>query len=143
MQILTGKKHFIGVFSSNNLHSVSIKSFPCFLIVNVVHEQINFGHWIAIRLSSSSVEIFDSLGYSIENWGYYPSHLLKFLSNYAFSHKFKVSPVLQARDSLFCGLYCVYFILFRAFLTFSSCIHPFRDLSTNDAVLIHLLRNLD
>jgi hypothetical protein len=122
---------------------VTIKSFPCFLVVNVAHEQILTGHWIAIRLSKSSVEIFDSLGYKIENWGYYPSHLLKFLSNYAFSHKFKVSPVLQPKNSLFCGLYCVYFILFRAFLSFQACVNPFRDLSVNDAVLIHLLRNLD
>jgi hypothetical protein len=143
LKILSGQKNFIGIFSSNNLHAISIKSYPCFIIVNVVHEQIKIGHWIAIRLGTSSVEIFDSLGYKIKNWGYYPPGLLKFLSNYAFSHKFIVSQVLQNSRSLFCGLYCAYFILYRENHTFSSCVKPFRNLSTNDAVLIHLLKNLD
>ena len=131
------------MFSSNNLNAISVKSSPCYVIVNIVHDQIQFGHWIAIRLGSSSVEIFDSLGFQVKNWGHYPPNLLKFLSNYAFSHKFKVSPALQPPDSLFCGLYCVYFLLYRQFLNFSSCINPFRNMSTNDAVLIYLLKNLE
>ena len=133
---------FIGVFSADELHLLKLKQFPCYFIVNTSESNISFGHWIAVKCSRTRIEIFDSLGGKPGNWGHYPKDLLKFLTHYSYSHNFVISPQLQSTDSQLCGLYCLYFILFRSRKPFDKLLRPFSsNFALNDLVISDLLLN--
>ena len=142
MCLLRGTPHFLGCFSSDNMEHIKIKNFPVTIIVNIAESSIVHGHWLSIRLTNQTIEIFDSLGCSPEQWGYYPKTLISFLNHFAYSHSFKTSPVLQSTGSHACGLYCVYFILFRTRLSFRQLVTEFTvDKDQNDLILYNYLRN--
>ena len=135
--------NFIGVFSADQIHLVKLKQFPCYFVVNTSESNVSFGHWIAIKCSRSRIEIFDSLGGKPNNWGNYPRDLLNFLTHYSFSHNFIISPELQSQESQLCGLYCIYFILFRSRKTFENLLKPFTsNFAVNDQIISDLLLNI-
>ena len=103
------------------------------------------GHWLAIRISQKTVEIFDSLGFSSENWGRKSPHLKAFIDSYRVTHQIFISPVLQPYNSYTCGYYCVFFLFFRSKLSFKALIKNF---STNyklndDLVLNSVFRKVN
>jgi hypothetical protein len=140
LHIVKKTPYFLGVYSSDELASLSIHKYPVSLIVNLDISRLEGSHWIAISVSRRSVEVFDSLGFNPGLWGSYPLPIFKFLSCYSFSHNFHISPVLQPPYSLTCGLYCVYFIIYRQKFSFRHCISQFSsDLSENYLRLYRLL----
>ena len=135
--------NYLGTFSSDQLDRLVINSFPCFLIVNTAPRRQSFGHWIALRISKLSIEIFDSLGGDPKTWGPQSSELVKFIKFYSRKKMIWVSPVLQNSYSQFCGYFAVYFILARKFLSFSQTVSPFStDLSLNESIICDLLLDL-
>lgn len=141
--LLQNQREFIGVCASDQICNLKLHQFPCYFIINIAESSISNGHWIAIRISKSHVEIFDSLGCNPANWGHYPRTLLSFLQCYSYSHKFELSPVLQSSQSNMCGLYCVFFIVYRCNFSFSCLLDKFtQNLNKNDKILLHLLQNM-
>ena len=141
ISVLCFKPNFVGVFAANEIQSLKVKRFPSFLIVNTSDSNFSYGHWIALMITRTKIEIFDSLGGRPENWGNYPENILRFLIHYSFSHNFVISPQLQSIDSQLCGIYCIYYILFRRRKSFINLCRPFtynfeqNDLIVSDLVL--------
>ena len=123
----------MGVFSSNELEKLKILKFPSLFIVNIAEEQTLMGHWIAIRIDQKSVEIFDSLGFSNNNWGMSSPQLRMFIDRYRVTHKIFSTPVLQPVDSYTCGYYCLFYVLFRKSSSFKALTNFFStNLKLND-----------
>ena len=138
--VLSKEKNFLGIYSCDTLDGLSILNQPAFFIVNLDYSTEKGSHWIAIYVTKSNVEIFDSLGFNVSVWQTYPSPLIIFLNKYRHSHSFKVSPALQPINTFTCGLFCVYFIIYRNRLTFSDCVNKFsRNFVTNNRKLYALL----
>ena len=133
------------MFSSDELPRLKLYRFPCFLIINIAEQKFLMGHWLALRISQKSVEIFDSLGFSSKNWGRESHFIEAFIDNYRVTHKILTSPVLQPLNSYTCGYYCVFFVLFRSKFSFKTLTNKF---STNyklndDRVLNSVFRKIN
>ena len=143
LHFLKRAKNFIGIFSSDRLKSIYILVEPVFFIVNIDPASKPGSHWIAIKIGKSSVEIFDSLGFNPKLWASYPRDLFNFLDRYNLSHKFYISPLLQPPNTYFCGLYCVFFILYRQKISFTSCVDKFSlNLDINNRKLAFLVNKI-
>ena len=143
LQCLKSKSNFLGVFASDQLNSLHILSYPVFLITNIDTSTENGSHWISIRIDRYRVEVFDSLGLDPSLWTSYPKSLFKFLTSYSHTHRLFLSPVLQPPNTYDCGLYCIYFILYRRFVGFQTCYSKFSsNLTANSSKLKQLLLHL-
>lgn len=133
---------FIGCFPCDQLKTIYILRHPVFFIINTDISTLPGSHWIAVRIGNSTVEIFDSLGFSPNLWNSYPTEFLLFLNRYRASHRFLISPILQPPNTFYCGLYCVFYILYRQKISFKNCLDKFsRDLTTNNLKLDYLLEH--
>ena len=140
LKLLKNIPNFLGVHSSDELSNLCVVKYPIYLIVNIDTSQLDGSHWLAIHIDKRSVEVFDSLGMNPSLWGSYPSPLFDFLGNYSFSHKFHISPLIQPPYTFTCGLYCIYFIIFRQKFSFRYCTGQFSSLlSENNQKLFSLL----
>ena len=101
------KKHFIGVFSRDNLPSKVI--IPSTLIFN---SDISSGpgeHWLALNYTKNgNCEFFDSLGlgphfYGIDKYLKDTSKICKINKN-----------AIQSLNSSYCGFYSIFFVLVRS-----------------------------
>ena len=142
LTVLQGVKNFVGIFASDHLRFTSIEQVPIFLIVNLDPSHFPGSHWIAIRIGSKYVEIFDSLGFSPKLWPTYPENLITFLASFVKSHNFIISPIIQNPNTYDCGLFCILFIVLRQSYPFSTIIDFFsRNLVKNQKILYHMLLN--
>ena len=138
--LLRKSDNFLGTFSSDKLGTLVIVSYPCFLVVNTAPSSKKFGHWLAIRIDKSTLEIFDSLGGDPDKWGKSSKKLVEFLHFYGQRKNIFVSPILQNHFSQLCGYFAVYFVLARKYLDFSQILSPFStDLFLNDTIICDLL----
>ncbi len=144
LHMLTNREpNFLGIFASNELETLRIIR-PCVsFIVNLDISSEPGSHWIAIRIGRTRVEVFDSLGFTFKLWDKYPQHLITFLSRYARSHSFFISPILQPPNSFTCGLFCAFYIIYRQNHSFNNCIKKFtRDISSNNFKLFTYMDTL-
>ena len=140
---LSNSSHFLGCFAQDELRNITIKSLPIFLIVNLDHSYSEGTHWIALRIDETSLEIFDSLGFNFLRWPNIPHFLLDFLNKYSKNRKILISNELQPYNSTLCGFYCIFFVLYRATNTFSSCNNIFSNqLYKNDKILVNFFNKL-
>ena len=140
LTILSRHSAFIGVYGSDQLGFLKIVNYPCFFIANTMPSYTVGSHWIAVRLSQYEIEIFDSLGYTKENWIEYSSELLNFFMNYSYTHRFIVCPTLQSAFSTTCGLFSIFFIIFRVKYSFRKLVSRFGlDLDLNNRKLCRML----
>ena len=129
--------NFIGCYPENHLKSLTVNSFPSYLIVNIDSDNLPGSHWITLGLFRDKIEIIDPLGFSIFNWSRVPCGLMNFCHKFSVNRKIFISRRIQPRDSTLCGFYCIYYILFRQFFTFHSVFKDFnRNLAENDLKLI-------
>lgn len=132
--------NFIGIFPCDQLEKLRIVSYPVFVITNIDTSNEPGSHWLCLRIDKFRVEIFDSLGFNPSLWNSYPKPLFDFLASYAHSHRLYISPVLQAPNTFDCGLFCIYFLFYRRFLSFRNCCSKFStDYSVNSSKLRQLL----
>ena len=123
--IVKCERNFVGIYACDELKSLHLLNQPAFLVVNLDYSFQSGSHWIVIHLTHTTVEICDSLGFNVRNWSTYPAPLIKFLNRYISTHKFLVSPALQPSNTLTCGLFCIYFVIFRNRVTFDNCFTKF------------------
>ena len=136
-KLLTCSPHFIGCFAENEVLNLKITSFPCFLIINLDHDQLPGSHWISLHITQKSVEIWDTLGFRLLDWPRVPCNLLKFLHNLVVSRQIKISRRIQSASSVLCGFYCIFFVICRPFMSFSKLMNTFSmKYSSNDQALI-------
>ena len=132
--------NFIGCFAENQLKSLTVTQFPCFLIVNVDSTETSGSHWLAIGIFKNSIEIFDPLGFTIFNWARVPCDLLEFLHRMSLTRQVRVSPRIQSNQSTYCGFYCIFYIILRRFTVLRNIVARFSivfsKMIQNDNVLI-------
>ena len=87
-KILNCCESFAGCFARDELKNLSLCSFPIYLIVNTDTRGRRGKHWIAIYVSRSHVELFDSLGLIHRNR--LPIEILTFIQRLAISRKFEI-----------------------------------------------------
>ena len=133
-KILNCSKSFVGCFASDQLETLSVSSFPVFLIVNTDEQNGQGLHWVALYISKRSIELFDSLG-SIHR-KLLPIGILNFIHRFSVSRKFKCTRRIQPENSILCGFYCIFFIMLRQFTNFKAIQSKFsRNLIQNDNIL--------
>ena len=141
--ILENCSNFFGCYAQDELKHISIDSLPYFLIINFDHSYSGGTHWIALRIGKQTIEIFDPLGFNSLRWPNIPHFLLNFLHRYSQHRCIISSKEIQPSNSTMCGFYCIFFVYFRSFRTFSYCVNTFSNiLSKNDSILTHILNKL-
>ena len=141
--ILANTPNFLGCYAQDELKHLTICSLPVFLVVNFDHSYSTGTHWIALRISKRSLEIFDPLGFNTLRWPNIPHFLLDFLHKFTVHRRIRISKEIQPYASTLCGFYCIYFILYRSFCTFRDCNKIFSNkLRKNDKILTNLLNKL-
>ena len=139
LHLLKCSPHFIGCFAENEIKSLHFGSLPCYLIVNLDSTYMKGSHWISIGIFKTKVEIFDSLGFDIFNWPRIPCSLMRFLQQAAVSKRVRISKRLQPDSSALCGLYSIFYVLFRHYFSFQYLQNVFSsELSRNDSLLLNL-----
>ena len=134
--ILNCSPSFIGCYAENELENLVFGSLPCYIIVNLDNDQMAGSHWIAIGIFEATVEIFDSLGFNVLNWPRIPYALLSFLHRLALFKTVCCSKRLQPEVSTLCGFYCIFYVKFRPFFSFSFLENLFTaNLESNDLKL--------
>ena len=137
--LLKCSPHFIGCYAEDDLQSLRFGSLPCFLIVNLDSSYMDGSHWISIGIFKNKIEIFDSLGFDIFNWPRIPCSLMRFLQQAAVSKRVRLSKRLQPNSSTLCGLYSVFYVLFRHHFSFKCLQNVFSSkLSRNDSLLLKI-----
>ena len=127
--------NFIGCFNQETIGKLNILSKPVTFMVYVGKEN---GHWIAVGLFASSIEIFDPLGFDIFNWPTVPCQFLNFIHANSFNKKLLISSKVQPDSSTLCGFYCLVYITKRLTMSFDKIQSLFKKPSNND----YLLRKL-
>ena len=138
LKCLQYASNFLGVFAEDQLENLSVLSFPSFLVVNVDSADMKGSHWIALRLSRTTVEIFDPLGFQMFNWSRIPCKLLNFLHRWSHHRDTLLSHVIQPNDSILCGFYCIAFVLCRHVISFKKFLNLFKTPERNDQLLINV-----
>ena len=143
LSILKFVPRFLGVFASDELKHLKIIEYPVSLIANLDTSKSDGSHWVAIRISKSKIELFDSLGFCPGGWSRFPSEIMNFLKSHTALRKLSISPTFQSPNTHLCGLYCIYFILYRRIASFSLVCSKFSriNLSLNTIKLKKLLLN--
>ena len=116
------------VIAINELLDFNLQLKSRYFIVNNQTQDLSGEHWFAIFLPSDlslPVEVFDSLGKPPST---YNPILLDFLKKQRLQYCYN-SLRIQSKDSVACGLYCLYFISLRCLGNSYSSImqnfHPF------------------
>ena len=130
--------NFLGCFAEDELDNLTLRSFPCFLIVNVDSSNLQGSHWIALGLYDDRLEIMDPLGFTIFNWTRVPCKLMKFCHLFGSRRKIIVTKRVQPDFSVLCGYYCIHYVIFRQLFSLHKLISLFsRYLRKNDQILIN------
>ena len=137
-RLLTCCPNFLGCFAEDELDNLILRSFPCFLIVNVDSSNQNGSHWISLGLFDNRLEIMDPLGFTIFNWSRVPCTLMKFCHVFGSRRKIIVSRRIQPDFSVLCGFYCIHYVIFRQLFSLNKLQHFFsREIRKNDIHLIN------
>ena len=138
LKFLQYAANFIGVFAEDQLKNIALMSFPSFLVINLDPSYLSGSHWLAVRISHTSIEIFDPLGFDIFNWPRIPCNLLNFLFRWSKHRKRFISPLIQSKTSLLCGYYCIAFVLCRNIISFNEFMNIFKSPKQNDNLLLNV-----
>ena len=137
--ILENNYSFHGAIAQDNLVSIKHIKTPFSIIVNTDTSNKPGKHWIAIYINKYRIEIFDSLGFNPNHWSKPPTYLIKFIQKYLYARRLTISKPIQFPFSNLCGLYCIYFILYRRYYTIRSSQNLFTDnYATNDQILYNV-----
>jgi len=141
--ILSSTTHFAGVFAQDELSTLEIKTLPVSLIINIDYSNQSGSHWIGVKISETTVEVFDSLGFNRTKKLFNPVIILNFLRKYGNNRQYFASPALQPDISSLCGFYSVYFILTSAHISFRDSLSIFsKNLTNNDQILMDILKHI-
>ena len=129
--------NFIGVFAQDQLSLIKFVKIPFSVVINLDYSDQTGSHWLSIHVSRGTIEIFDSLGFKYKYFNNYPLLIISFINRFSFNRKILCSPVLQPSSSKLCGLYAIYFVIFRQNHSFESCLARFSShLKENDQSVI-------
>ena len=103
------KRYFLGVYPSDRL-PYKIDYGPRLLIANTDPHYMRGQHWIAMYIPRQGpIEFFDSFGHTPEH---YNINFVRFLQRMDRGIKYN-DKILQAKDSVMCGPYCLFYALHR------------------------------
>ena len=140
LSLTKGLYSFLGCFAQDTVAKLRFRSKPCFFFVNVDSSGSNGSHWLAIGLFSTTIEVFDPLGFTIFNWSQVPCSLLTFIHTHSTNRNHTtISDRVQSDDSSLCGFYCLFFVLCRPHMSLETFMSFFStNLTENDKILYSL-----
>lgn len=135
-------KHWKGVFSSDNIPKFK-KDENYAIIVNLSRSNEHGSHFIVLAQRRGQVFVFDSLAlpYSL-----LPQSIQKIMTH--FNTISILTKPIQSTHSLYCGFYCIYFILYLSLkelklrLQFSPKLFSLTNLMSNDNLCLNLIVNM-
>ena len=121
----------IGVLASDELKSVTYQHF-C-IIVNSDPSNLPGQHWVCLLKRSKTIEFFDSFGKDIR---FYGRNFEKFVQMHGGKVKYNFTQ-LQSNQSLLCGQYCLFFLIYRNLnVSFYNILNCFsQDFDANDTIV--------
>lgn len=130
------KTFFRGIFPANVLVKLqNIKK--GYYIANTSPDTSDFGHWIGLNVTKSTIEVFDSSGILFFKNRYFK----QFVKNNESRRLICNKNMIQDPKSNICGYYCLIFALFRAqkkkFYKFVNMFNR-SNLKYNDELIIKL-----
>ena len=131
-------KNFLGVFPCN-LHPNIEKSVIFSVIFNESKHDETGTHFVCVYAKKNDIFYFDSLGLKCEN-----KYILKFLEK-SQRNIIDVNKQIQSFDSIFCGYFCLSYILFMCLnKNLSSYFNMFNmeNLKINDKIVTELIIKL-
>ena len=135
--------HFIGCYADDQCKSISIQSFPAFIIFNLDNSAQPGSHWLALRIDRTSVEVFDPLGFDISLWPRTPIFLFDYLRRLSLHRKLLFNRQIQNSNSVLCGFYCIFYIIMRQTCSLSKIESKFsKRVYKNDSILLYLFQCL-
>jgi hypothetical protein len=129
--------YYRGIYPSDQLGNVSLRSLPACIVVNTSPSTVTDGHWIAIYIGPFSNEVFCSFGLN------YDSLVHDFITyNMLNVSNIRYNPVMvQSPSSSMCGYYVAAYLVHRCqdipMVKFLR--HFTADLTTNDKIVKSLL----
>ena len=136
-------KLFMGVYSSNNINIPLLKEKEEFIIICNLSKQDKIGsHFITVVSNKKQLLYIDSLGL--------PSSLSKELYNSLKLLRKKVTTLnhrpIQAPDSVFCGIYAIFYSIFFDYIRFPIIKNQKaflkHDLYKNDEICLHNIKKI-
>ena len=135
-KLLSSLPNFIGVYAEDELDSITISSFPSFLICNTDNLSLPGSHWIALGVFRDTVEIFDPGGFRLFLLPQIPCHLLTFIHKLSITRSIRIANRIQSDSSSLCGFYCMFYVLARTCFSFKKIQKFFSSrLARNDSTL--------
>lgn len=140
-----GKKHcenFIGVFPCNIHPKLDRNTDNFSIIFNESKHNENGSHFVAIYANKNIIYYFDSLGLKCEN-----EYILKFIQSFR-KTLLQNNLQIQSYNSIFCGYFCLAFIIFISSQKSINELKKFYDifnvknLKLNDKIVSELLIEL-
>jgi len=131
-------KTFVGVFPCNT-HPVVKESEHFSLIFNESKHNEEGTHFVAVFANKHNLYYFDSLGLKLEN------DYIKLFCNSQGRRLVENNQQIQSFDSLFCGYFCVCFIMYmETTMNYSKFCEHFckSNLKTNDSIVIDFIIKL-
>ena len=140
LRLMKDIPNFIGCYAEDEVSSLSITSFPAYLIVNVDGSKLPGSHWIGLMIDRTNVEVYDSSGFNLFLLPRVPCHLLSFIHRLTQSKRLAVTRQIQPLSSNLCGFYAMFFIICRHHYSLSDILSLFSpNLTKNDRRLINFL----
>ena len=100
--VLNNVPGYLGTFALDELETLKIRIFPCFLIVNLDLRKNSGTHWIALAIYLNDIFICDSLDTLIPNKRF-PKELINFLHVITYKKSIHITQQLQTDFSSLCG----------------------------------------
>ena len=123
---------YLGTFAVNELDNLYISHYPSYLVINLDERGNSGTHWIAVAMYINDVYICDSLGALLPSSDF-PIKLVNFLYRVSFRRDLYITQQLQPLESIYCGLYCIYFIKTLSTNNFTDFLSKFStNLQLND-----------
>lgn len=134
-------KNFLGVYPCDAIPKIKkIKQNMC-MIFNLSKHNEPGSHYVAIIFTAGCIYYFDSYGKILNNP--YIKYFLKNLTRKTFYHTAKIQPT----NSIFCGFYCLAYLIFVS-KHYTSSFKPFFNMfnippnKTNDRIVTqYILKN--
>jgi len=136
-----GQKHcenFLGVFSCDIHPEINGKKVFSVIFNESTHDE-DGSHFVCIYAREKTLYYFDSLGLKCEN-----KYILQFI-NLCNRKIVETNIQIQSYDSIFCGYFCLSFILFMCLnISYNKYFNFFSktNLTLNDKIVVHLIIKL-
>lgn len=134
-------KHFLGVYPCDASPKIGKNIKKMSIIFNLSKHDEPGSHYVAVIRKKNSIYYFDSYGKKLTNF-----HIKMFLHQFGLKIFYHTQQI-QARNSIFCGFYCLAYLIFvtkkfkTSFAAFFNMFNTPPNKENDDIVTQFILKN--